>query len=214
MQARSSAYRLSFFRWEPCVAIGCHEVLRRSFALVAAADPSQGPFTLIERPLDSKADMGKENSRLPWMYFPGLDSARILPASCLFAARVLEEPLTMHVSMLDPQAELQRLNSPPLTNAAEVRALLQEVLARLAPLGMSQGELKPRDARSLRDEDERRLAAALLARFRQLPAADQARLPALLNALGKLQAAAGDFEGAKTIFLEVARAAADTPARA
>src|SRR5439155_202994 len=36
---------------------------------------------------------------------------------------------------------------------------------------------------------------------------------ALLNGLGKLQAASGDFEGAKTIFIEVARTA-ETPARA
>src|SRR5262249_32279035 len=41
-----------------------------------------------------------------------------------------------------------------------------------------------------------------------------ARLPALLNGLGKLHLAFGDYEGAKTIFLEVTRAAPDTPARA
>src|SRR5439155_2725723 len=119
----------------------------------------------------------------------------------------------MHSPMLDPQAELQRLDTLPLTNAAEARALLQEVLTRLAPLGMQQGELRPRDALALRDEEERRVAGTLLARFRRLPAADQARLPALLNGLGKLQFASGDFEGAKTTFLEVARpGGAGTPA--
>ena len=120
----------------------------------------------------------------------------------------------MHSPLLDPQAELQRLNALRLTNLAEVRALLQELLARLASLGMQQGELRPRDPLALRDEEERRGASALLARFRQLSAGEQARLPALLNGLGKLQLASGDFEGAITIFLEVARAAADTPALA
>src|SRR5262249_12065464 len=120
----------------------------------------------------------------------------------------------MHSPMLNLQTELQHLDALPLTNAAEAGALLQELLARLALLGMQRGELRPRDALALRDEEDRRGAGALLARFRQLPSADQARLPALLNGLGKLQAASGDFEGAKTIFLEVARVVAETPARA
>jgi tetratricopeptide (TPR) repeat protein len=131
-----------------------------------------------------------------------------------FPAGVPEEPLTMHSPMLDPQAELKRLDALRLTNVAEARALLQELLARLGPLGMQQGELRPRDALVLRDEEERRGAGALLARFRQLPAAEQTRLPALLNGLGKLHHAAGDFEAAKTIFVEVTWAAAEPPTRA
>src|SRR3954464_6280304 len=117
----------------------------------------------------------------------------------------------MHSPMLNLQIELQHLDTLPLTNAAEARALLQEVLARLAPLGMQQGELRPRDALAPRDEEERRGAGTPPARFRRLPGADQARLPALLNGLGKLQAASGDFEGAKTIFIEAARAADEAP---
>jgi tetratricopeptide (TPR) repeat protein len=125
----------------------------------------------------------------------------------------------MHSLLLDPQTELQRLDTLPLTNAAEARTLLQELLARLAALGMLQGELRPRDALALREE-ERQEVGALLARFRRLPVADQGGLPGLLNGLGKLQTASGDFEGAKTTFIEIARGpgasapAPDTPARA
>src|SRR5262249_351892 len=120
----------------------------------------------------------------------------------------------MHTASLDLQAEMQRLPGLPLTNTAEPLTLLQVVLSRLSLLGMQQGELRPRDIRSLRDEEGRAAPAALLERFRRLPAAEQGRLPALLNGLGKLQAAAGDFEGAKTTFSEVARVATEPSARA
>src|SRR5262245_28105257 len=107
----------------------------------------------------------------------------------------------MHTSSLDLQAEMQRLPGPPLADVMEPLTLLQVVLSRLTLLGMQQGELQPRDIRSVRDDEGRAAPAALLERFRRLPAGQQARLPALLNGLGKLRAAAGDFEGAKTIFL-------------
>jgi tetratricopeptide (TPR) repeat protein len=120
----------------------------------------------------------------------------------------------MHTASLDLQAEMQRLPGLPLTTTVEPLTLLQAVLSRLSLLGMQQGELRPRDIRSLRDEEGRAAPAALLERFRRLPAAEQGRLPALLNGLGKLQAAAGDFEGAKTTFSEVARVATEPSARA
>jgi TPR repeat protein len=76
------------------------------------------------------------------------------------------------------------------------------------------GEVRPEHSFSIRSEDERRAVKQLLARFRQLPAEEQKRLPALLNGLGKLQLGAGDFAGARETFVEVARTVPEDAARA
>src|SRR5205823_6745987 len=54
----------------------------------------------------------------------------------------------------------------------------------------------------------------LLAVLRVLPKDQQARLPALLNGLGKLQFAIGDFLGARSIFAEVGAVSANARAKA
>ncbi len=114
-----------------------------------------------------------------------------------------------HGAVLDVQAELQRLGGLHLANAGEVRTLLEQVLSHLAQAGMARGEVRPGNSCSIRGEDERRAVKALLARFRQLPAAEQRRAPALLNGLGKLQVGAGDFAEARQTFTEVVRAVGD-----
>jgi parallel beta-helix repeat protein len=115
---------------------------------------------------------------------------------------------------LDLQAEMQRLAGLHLASAAEVRGLLAEVIERLAQHGMQRGEVRPQHSLSIRGEDERRVVKALLARFRQLPAAEQQQVPALLNGLGKLQVGTGDFGGARQTFDEVAGSAGPDSARA
>jgi formylglycine-generating enzyme required for sulfatase activity/tRNA A-37 threonylcarbamoyl transferase component Bud32 len=97
---------------------------------------------------------------------------------------------------------------------AEVRRLREEVLAHLGRLGMQIGEILPRHSFSIRGEDERRAVKQLLARFRQLPAEEQKKVPDLLNGLGKLQFGACDFAGAERTFHEVARDVGDATAKA
>jgi tRNA A-37 threonylcarbamoyl transferase component Bud32 len=79
---------------------------------------------------------------------------------------------------------------------------------------MQKGEVKPQHSLSIRSEDERNVVKQLLARFRQLPADQQHKLPALLNGLGKLQIGSGDFDGARQTFLTVAQNSRETTAQA
>jgi TPR repeat protein len=122
--------------------------------------------------------------------------------------------VSTHGAVLDMHAELQRLGGLHLANVGAVKQLIEQVLARLAQVGMHLGEVRPQDGFSIRSEDERRAVRQLLARFRQLPAKDQRKVTALLNGLGKLQAGMGDFGGAKKTFLEVAGEVADPRGKA
>lgn len=65
-------------------------------------------------------------------------------------------------------------------------------------------ELRPRDSLSVRSDDERRLVKQLVARYRALPEEQKRQLPALLNAVGKLEVAAGSFESAELDFAALA----------
>jgi len=96
----------------------------------------------------------------------------------------------------------------------EIRDLREELVRRLTEAGMQRGEVRPHHSFSIRGEDEHRAVLALLARFRQLPADEQRRMPDLLNGLGKLQLGTGDFGGARESFDRAAAAAADAAAKA
>lgn len=91
------------------------------------------------------------------------------------------------------------------------RDLYRGVERLLQQLDAERGVASPRLSYSLHSEAEQRAVRALLARFRQLPAAEQERLPALLNGLGKLQLGVGDAAAAEATFLSV-EAAADLAA--
>ncbi len=119
-----------------------------------------------------------------------------------------------HGAVLDLQAELQRLGGLHLTNAGEIRSLLEQVLSQLGQVGMARGEVRPGNSCSIRGEDERRAVKALLARFRALPAEEQRRMPALLNGLGKLQVGAGDFTEARQTFTEVGQVVGEASGKA
>jgi tetratricopeptide (TPR) repeat protein len=69
--------------------------------------------------------------------------------------------------------------------------------------------VRPRDGLALRRDSERELVSDLVKRFRELPADQQRRLPALLNSLAQLQVVVGDLEAGQHDFLEVARLVSD-----
>jgi tetratricopeptide (TPR) repeat protein len=94
-----------------------------------------------------------------------------------------------------------------------VLVLKQQMQLLLNGAHIPDGPVRLQDSFSIRD-DERPAVKALLARFRQLPAEEQQRLPELLNGLGKLQIGTGDFEGAEKDFTEEARVTPDSAARA
>ncbi len=112
-----------------------------------------------------------------------------------------------HGAVLDLQAEMDGMHG-------ENREFHAQVLLHLGLVGMQRGEVRPGDSCSIRGEDERRAVKALLAQFRQLPAEEQRKMPALLNGLGKLQHGAGDHAEACQTFTEVGQVVGDPSAKA
>jgi tetratricopeptide (TPR) repeat protein len=74
--------------------------------------------------------------------------------------------------------------------------------------------VRPRDGLALRRDGEREVVQDLVKRFRDLPADQRRRLPALLNSLAQLEIVVGELEEGQQDFQEVARLAADPLARA
>jgi serine/threonine protein kinase len=115
--------------------------------------------------------------------------------------------LQTHAAVLDVQQEL-------LEQGRQNRAVYQAVLDLQRRFDLLQAEVRPRDSLSIRNEGERRLVREVIAQYRRLPPQDRERLPALLNAVGKLEVAAGAFEAAERDFAAVAALVHDAPARA
>jgi hypothetical protein len=89
-----------------------------------------------------------------------------------------------------------------------------EVLDLARRFDLLHRELRPRDSLSIGNEAERQLVKQVIARYRALPDDDRRRLPDLLNAVGKLEVAAGLFDAARRDFDEAARLSTDEQARA
>src|SRR5262249_26718443 len=100
-------------------------------------------------------------------------------------------------SILDLQAELHR-------QGEQLQEFGQSVLRALQQHQLERRELRPHDSLSLRTEGERQLVKQLVGRYRGLPEEQRRQLPALLNALGKLEVLAGDFGAAQQDFQDVA----------
>jgi formylglycine-generating enzyme required for sulfatase activity/serine/threonine protein kinase len=132
----------------------------------------------------------------------------------VYLAEVRGQLSRIEAAVLDVREELATLGRQQSLGVEEAKRLYEEVLGRLAVLGMQSGEVKPRHSFSIRCEDERLAIRTLLARYRSLPAEQQGEVPALLNGLGKLQVGAGDFAGARQTFDEVAGTVREGRARA
>jgi serine/threonine protein kinase len=112
-----------------------------------------------------------------------------------------------HAAVLDLQNEQQR-------QGQQGQELYEAVRQLQAKLDLIHREVRPRDSVSIRTEGERRLVRELLQRYRSLPESQRRHRPALLNAVGKLELAAGDFAAAGESFTAVADLVEDTQARA
>jgi serine/threonine protein kinase len=96
----------------------------------------------------------------------------------------------------------------------QIQHLAHDVLQVLVQRQLERRELQPGDSLSIRGDDERRLVKELVGRYRGLPEEQRRRLPALLNAVGKMEVVAGEFEAAQRDFQEAATLAVDRRARA
>ncbi len=100
-------------------------------------------------------------------------------------------------AVLDVRQEVQR-------QGRQYQDLYQAVMSLHQKLDVSTQEVRARDSLSIRNEGERQLIKELVAKYRSLPPQERHQLPALLNAIGKLEVAAGDFAAAQKDFEEVA----------
>jgi tRNA A-37 threonylcarbamoyl transferase component Bud32 len=112
-----------------------------------------------------------------------------------------------HSDVLDIKAELTH-------QGQQMQELGQAVLEALRSHQLERRELHGGDSLSIRDEGERRLVKDLVRRYRALPPDERRQMPALLNAVGKLEVVAGDYEAAQRDFGEVATLVADPAGRA
>jgi serine/threonine protein kinase len=122
-------------------------------------------------------------------------------------ADVQEVVVQTRADVLDVKAELQR-------QGQQVQELGDAVLRALQQHHLEKRSLHTGDSLSIRDEAERRLVKDLIRRYRSVPAEQRQRMPALLNAVGKLQVVTGEFESAERDFKELATMVEDGPARA
>src|ERR1700682_6137202 len=74
--------------------------------------------------------------------------------------------------------------------------------------------VRSRDGLALRRDAEREVVQDLVKRFRDLPAEQQRRLPALLNSLAQLEVVVGELEAGQNDFQEVALLVSDPISRA
>lgn len=112
-----------------------------------------------------------------------------------------------HGAVLDVQAELRLFGS-------RHSDLYDEVIRLQGKLDLLHSELRPRDSLSIHSPAEREIVKRLVGRYRNLPEAQRRGLPALLNAIGKLEVAAGNFSDAAQDFDTVAAQVDDPGAKA
>ena len=112
-----------------------------------------------------------------------------------------------HDAVLDVREEQRR-------QGEQGRDIYQAVVDLQGRFDLMHRELRPRDSLSIRNDGERALVKHLVARYRALGEDQRRGMPALLNAIGKLEVAAGDFQAAGRDFAAVAGLVADPAAQA
>jgi tetratricopeptide (TPR) repeat protein len=105
------------------------------------------------------------------------------------------------------QTELQRLGPA-------IQSLGREVVQLLDKHQLERRELWPSDSLSIRGEPERQHIREVMGRFQDLPDDQRRQLPALLNAVAKLEVVAGEFDAAQRDFQEAAALVPDPKAQA
>lgn len=112
-----------------------------------------------------------------------------------------------HDDVLDIKAELQQ-------HGKQLQELGRAVLQVLQQHQLENRQLNPGDSLSIRNDAERKAVRELIAQYRSLPEEKRRELPALLNAMGKLEVVSGDFESAQRDFEQLADIVADPHAQA
>jgi uracil-DNA glycosylase family 4 len=122
-------------------------------------------------------------------------------------ASVEETVTATHAAVLDLAVEQQR-------QGQQNEDVYRAVLDLQAKLDLVHREVRPSDSLSLRSDAERALVKQVVGRYRELPEDEREGLPALLNAIGRLEVAVGDFAAAQEDFTSVAKLIGDPGAQA
>lgn len=112
-----------------------------------------------------------------------------------------------HGDVLDIKAELQQ-------QGKQLQDLGQAVLQVLQQHQLADRQLHRGASRSIRNDVERKTVRDLVDRYRALPAQTRQAMPALLNAMGKLEVVSGNYESARRDFAELAEMVATPQAQA
>src|SRR5216683_3050703 len=96
----------------------------------------------------------------------------------------------------------------------QTRAIFDAVRRLAGRSHLVDRELRFSDSFSIRTESDRASVKELASQFQALPESQQKALPALLNGLGMLLAASGEFEDALRVFLQVRAQITDPQAQA
>jgi tetratricopeptide (TPR) repeat protein len=96
----------------------------------------------------------------------------------------------------------------------QIRQLAQDVMQVLGQHQLERRELRGGDSLSIRTDEERRLVRDLVHRYRGLPPEQRRQMPALLNAVGKMQVVAGNFDDARQDFQELVQITPDERGKA
>ena len=110
-------------------------------------------------------------------------------------------------TVLDVRDEMRELKSQNLALHQAVQKLLEQHQLQSRPV-------RGNDSLAIQNDQERQAVKALLEQYRRLPESERRAAPALLNGLGKLQLAVGDWDGAKRDFEKAAELAPDARAKA
>jgi len=114
-----------------------------------------------------------------------------------------------HAVAVDTQARVLDLQEQLRGQSEQIRQLGQDLQHFLAHKHMHLREVRPHDSFAVASEGELEAVRGLIERYRALPEPDRRRLPALLNAVGKAEVIAGNFEAARHDFQQVAALTAD-----
>ncbi len=111
-----------------------------------------------------------------------------------------------HSAVLDLQSQMSG-------QGEHIQQIGQAVQKLLEQHQLAKREVRPGDSLSIRNDGERQLVRQLVDRYRAVSEEERLKLPALLNAIGKLEVVAGDFEAAQKDFQQVAILAQDQSAQ-
>ncbi len=112
-----------------------------------------------------------------------------------------------HSAVLDLQGQMKG-------QGEQIEQIGEAVVKLLEQHQLQRREVRPGDSLSIRNEGERQLVKQLVVRYRSLPEGQRQNVRSLLNAIGKLEVVAGDFDAAQKDFQAVATMVNDTKAKA